>query len=444
MSDGRTGGRDHELEQRPVNVLSYERGRLRQALPKVVGRCMSYSAMTCFDESLVAAVFRFYGLEVDVATAETEILEDESERVRFFPWFLWDWRSDDALDTVGERFLRESELSAWEYQMVEGLCRSYVGFYEVTGRDGNTVHVVDMATGEGLLVPDEALASDVADNQILQARLVRVDGPGDAVAMVDAVYAALPSEARAAVKLELESLLGDAPRRDLVLKAYAPEMLDFADHLIDSLGQPPVAENTDGDELVLVRELWRGAAATELVAALAQGLPGADEVERGLFAVRDTERALGFVDARDPERIVLGANSPARHDLLGAWARAARGAESGGGLKSVEDFGRAVQRWAERGGGDPWLTVDPEVRAAVGEWFASWARQWVDMPLAALGERTPREAVRDVGGRALVETMLTRFENLLLGELGALRSLSLDGLRAELGLPRTAAQETRA
>ena len=434
MSERRTGGRDAELEERPLNVLSYERGRLRQALPKVVGRCMSFSAMTCFDPSLVAAVFRFYGLEVDVATAETEILEDESERVRFFPWFLWDWRPDDEPDTVGERFMRESDLSDWEIRLAEGLCRSYVGFYEVLGREGVTVHLLDLATQEVLLVPDEALAADVADNQIVQARLVRFGGADDAVAMVDAVYAALPPEARAAVKLELESVLGEAPRRDLLLKSFAPELLDFADHLIDSLGQPPVAENTDGESLSLVLGAVRGAGASALLAALDARPEGVVELEPGLHVVRDVERTLGFIDARDPQRLWLGANSLARHEALDGWAAAVSGGAARCGLKSVEDFGRAVQRWAERGGGGLWLTADAEVRAAVGDWFAAWARHWADMPLAALGERTPREAVRDAAGRTLVEKMLARFEDLLLGELSALRSVSLDGLRHELGV----------
>lgn len=437
MSDRRTGGRDPELpalEEQPLNVLSYERGRLRQALPKVVGRCMSYSAMTCFDESLVKSVYRFYGLEVDVATAETEILEDEAERVRFFPWFLWDWRIDDAL-TIGERFLRESELSPWEARMVEGLCRSYVGFYEVVGHDAATVQVVDMATGEALTIPDDALAADLGDTHILQARLVKTGEPDEGLALVDAVYAALPAEARTAVKLELESLLGDAKPPEHLLNAYAPEMLDFADHLIDSLGQPPIAENADGEELVLVRTVLRPADGAIVAAALSEEVEGVAEIEARLWMVRTPERSLGFIDGRDLQRVVIGANALSRHAALLGWLGDLTGVVASP-LKTVEDFGRAVQRWAERGCGDPWLVADPEVRAAVGDWFAAWTRQWLDMPHGALGERTPREAAREPGGRAQVEGMVARFEDLLLGELGTVQELRLESLRAELGLQR--------
>jgi len=440
MSDRRTGGRDSELPaspaaedgQRPLNVLSYERGRLRQALPKVVGRCMSYSAMTCFDPSLVASVYRFYGLEVDVPTAETEILEDESERVRFFPWFLWDWRIEGEA-TIGERFLEESELSPWEARMVSGLCGSYVGFYEIVDKDEVSVSVVDMATGEALLIPDDGLAADVGDTHILQARLVRTGEPADGLALVDAVYAALPAEARTAVKLELESLLGDSPDAIELLKAYAPEMLDFADHLIDSLGQPPVAENADGEELVLVRTVLRPADGRAVAAALSGELEGVETVTPRLWMVRTPDRSLGFIDGRDPLRVAVGANSMARHAALSEWLRELTGVAPTP-MKTVEDFGRAVQRWSERGGGDPWLVADPEVRAAVGDWFAAWTRQWLDLPHAMLNDRTPREASREPGGRARVEHLVARFESLLLGDLGTVEQLRLETLRRELGL----------
>lgn len=238
---------DKSEQPTPDNVLSYERGRLRQTLPRVASRCMSFSAMTCFDTWLVAAVYRFYGLEVDVATAEAEILEDEGERIRFFPWFLWDFRADDATETIGERFVLEAELPPHELELAVSLIASYIGFFEVTARQEAWVEVLDLAAQTALRIPDEALAADVKPGQLIHGRVVRVS---DDEGLIDAVYAVLPSDAKPAVLLELETLIGDGGRPDLVLKAYAPEMLDFSDHLLDALTQPPAAENRDGDEIV--------------------------------------------------------------------------------------------------------------------------------------------------------------------------------------------------
>ncbi|MCA9518579.1 MAG: DUF2384 domain-containing protein [Myxococcales bacterium] len=390
---------------------------------------MSFSAMTCFDSWLVAAVYRFYGLEVDVATAEAEILEDEGERIRFFPWFLWDFRADDATETIGERFVAEAELPPHERELAQALVASYVGFFEVTARHETSVDLLDLATQLPVRIPDEALAADVKSGQLVHGRVVHV-GPDEG--LIDAIYAVLPSDAKPAVLLELETLVGDGGRPDLVLKSYAPEMLDFSDHLLDALTQPPTAENRDGDELTLTRQTLSGPLLARLRVALADA-PADDLtlVADDLWMWTGPELEHGLIDLRGAAALL--ANSPRRHDALCARVEELLG-EALPGLKQLEDFSRAVQRWVERGGGEPWLSYDPEVREAVRGWFASWARQWLDMPLAALSERTPREAARDAQGRARVLGLVERFETVLRGELGAIGGFSLEALRSELGL----------
>jgi len=423
-----------QVDRPPENVLCWERGRLRQSLPRVAGRCMSFSAMTRFDDSLVGAVFRFYGLEVDVATAEAEILEDEGERIRFFPWFLWDWRAEEDAQTIGERFLAEAELQPHEALLVEALIRSYVGFHEVVGRSDVWVDLLDLATEKVRRIPDEALAQDVLVGQIVQARVVPVEPEG--VALVDAIYLVLPSEARPAIQLELETMVADdpeAPPIEEILKAYASEMLDFADHLLDTLAQPPPTLNADGDELVLTHLSLTPTASEPLRERLGAGVADFERQRPGLWVWAPEGAPAGFVDLRGPGRGRVAANSPARHAALCEHLHHATGVPLTG-LRTLEDFTRAVHRWVDAGGGDPWLAVDPEVRAAVVAWFASWARQWLEMPLAALGDRSPREAAREPGGRARVAAMVARFEHLLLGEIGAVGSVSLDVLRQELSL----------
>jgi hypothetical protein len=99
-------------------VLSWETGRYRQSLPLLVSRAMAYSALPCFDESLMSAVKQFYGLEMDVATAEAEILEDADERIRFFPVAVVGLaRSVPDEPTVGERFLHDQEHAPHERRL---------------------------------------------------------------------------------------------------------------------------------------------------------------------------------------------------------------------------------------------------------------------------------------------------------------------------------------
>jgi|GEM_PF-1475253 len=450
-----------KLQHLTGNVLSWERGRLRQALPLVVSRCMAFSAMTRFDDDLIAAVREFYGLELDVATAEAEILEDEDERIRFFPWFLWDWRVDSGLPTVAERFLAEADHDRFEARLLEALTHSCVGFYEALEDAGPSgVRLRDMLSGEVFLVPDEGLEGDLFAHNVLQARLLKVptDSDGHTV-LVDAIYAVLPPEARPAVAVELSTIIGEehktAEADDVEdpgsasqtlsqidkMKAFTPELLHFGDQLLENLARPPQAHNGEGDPLVLctttmpLSELGEDADVRAL--AKSDRLVRLHADKRQLYVFTDGDRAAGWVEVKGSS-LVLGANSSARLDDLMDGLSDALGRTLPHRMRVLEDFHGAVQRWAEDGGGSRWLRADPDVRKATVTWLHAWARHWIDMPSAALGDKTPREAVRENGGRQRVEAMLERFESLTRGHLstglGDERP-QLHTLRAQLGLP---------
>ena len=98
FEEGRnTGGETGAL------VLSLEQGRLRHALPMVVRRAMGFTARHRFDDLLIEAVRDYYGVDLDLRGIEHEILDDDDERIRFLPWFLWDWRASAVEPSVGEQ-----------------------------------------------------------------------------------------------------------------------------------------------------------------------------------------------------------------------------------------------------------------------------------------------------------------------------------------------------
>ena len=51
-----------------------------------------------------------------------------------------------------------------------------------------------------------------------------------------------------------------------------------------------------------------------------------------------------------------------------------------------------------------------EVQAALSEHLRQHYRRWVDNKVPALGNRTPREAVRDADGREAVEALIAQIE----------------------------------
>ncbi|MFT7580170.1 MAG: hypothetical protein ACI9MR_001837 [Myxococcota bacterium] len=442
------------------NIISYEHRRLHRALPKLVGRCMSYSAMTQFDTSLIAAVRRYYGIEVDIATAEREILEDDNERLRFFPWFLWDWRNDSTSEklagsggrtlptlTVGEHFLAQLDGTSLDSELVVALCKSYLGFYEVSHSELEleTVVLKDVATGEIVRVPDPMLADEVDCGQLLFARVIRLNRHGNDIGLVDALYAVLPPRARNAVDLELESLFRHADHRDnraQTLKTNAPELLDFAEHLLDTLAQPETAINGDGDELTLCRATLAATDSQTLLRALSNppAQPEATPGDRPIRPIGTTawqldapDGSVGVVDATDPSAVVVMANSVRRHGLVSHTLARDFGI-SPPRLVAVEDFDRAVERWMGHGDAGSWLTVDTDVRAAFERRVPSWLTTWTDRPNSSLEQRTPRDAARR-GSRSAVAAQLDRIEATLRGlHTDVIVSDRVSTVRRELGL----------
>ena len=412
------------------SVLCWETWRLRATLPKIVSRAMSFSALPRFDTALVAAVQRFYGIDVDVATAETEILEDDLERVRFFPWFLWDWPmaetptgapaadpSHEAFDpddaiwrvTVGRRFLAEGDLEPIEARLLEALCESTIGFAEVLSIDGPTLLMRDLsafADAGPITLEDATLAREVVVGALLQARFLRV---GD-IGLVDTIYAVLPLEMRPVVTAELDRIIGDAPDRAVAvarLKAHAPDLLEFAEHLLEGLERPEVPVADDGEALVLCATVLTGSNAEALCrrlmtdAALPSLVPSTTP---GIWRIGD----IGFIDARHaPTRVLLGASTRTAMTALRAALMAVDVPLPV--LQSEEDFPRAAAGWVERGHAGPWLDGDPAILGAFRAWFVDWSRRWVDAPHPQLG-RSPREAARDPLGRSAVVELLRRMQ----------------------------------
>jgi len=404
---------------------------------------MAFSAMARFDEDLVAAVREFYGLEAQVAQIETEILENDEERVRFFPWFLWDFRLSEQLPTVGERFLAEGEHSEHEERLLDALCRSYVGLYEAQEDPSRAgVRVRDVVSDATLHIHDEGLMGELRAGDILQARLVHVQTAQGPITLVDSIYASLPPAAMGPLQVELDGLLGPRPRDPIqthrALKLYVAETLHAAEHLLLSLARPPQALDHAGAPIVLaVSRMTTGSEAFARAAAAAPDMApgGAPASWRWLPPGEPRDRSASSVwglVAVQGEGLVLRARNV---ELLVGLER--RVAELTGAqrptLRSIEDFDAAVPRWIERGEGGAWLRDEPDVRAAAQAWFLAWIRRWMDMPSTRLGNRTPRQAVQAPDGRLQVERLLQRMDALQRGVGGDAEEMGK--VRRELGLP---------
>lgn len=410
------------VEPSAGNVLHWGRGRLRQVLPRVVGRCMSYSALPEFDEALMSAVSRFYGVDVDVATAETDILEDDFERVRFFPWFLWDYpippsagapqvmHDDMAHHTIGSRFLTEAELSGFERALVTALTRSALAFIEVSSveRDEGALSVVELSRGEPLAVYDPSLAAELSAGQIALVRLIRFDeetGPVVGLdAAIDAIYAVLPHETRPMVEMELDRLLGGEREPLTVLKTHAPELLDFAEHVLSTLTEPPSPLNPDHEPVVLCQTVLGHEAARALEPALRGGAGPFKAESPVLWTWREDERVVGVI-AAEGARLKVMASSRERFARVRGWLDSVRCGVAP--LHSETTLEVAGPLWLASGTRPTWLIDQDVMRCALRE-LPRWLSRWPDEPHPAVGGKTPRSLLATPDGHGAVARLIER------------------------------------
>ena len=427
-------------------VIHWGRRRLRQALPKVVSRCMSFSASPEFDEALTSAVSRFYGVDVDVATAETDILEDDYERVRFFPWFLWDFplpprlgslvHDEPSFVTVGSRFLEVAELTAFEREVLVALTRSSLAFIEVLSVDpvNGALVVLDLASQTRLEVYDPSLANELEVGLVALVRLIGFtpahrDGHTDdhgVDAAIDAIYAVLPHETRPLVELELERILAGEREPLTVLKTHAPELLDFAEHVLSTLTEPPAPLNADREPLVLCHTIVPRGREPGLVALLeAPGSPFSRASQNGPSAWlwREDERVVAIIAERETganrgeRRLVAMASSRERLVRLYAWLE--RVGEPVPVMHAEATLDAAGEEWLATGARPAWL-LDPDVAANTHKALARWIVRWPDQPHPAIGGRTPRHLAREPGGHELVARLIERARNIAGDEARAL------------------------
>ena len=364
-------------------VIALDVVRMRALLPQLVSRCMAYAAQPAFDDVLVAGVEAFYGLDVDVATAETQVLEDPIERVRFFPWLLWD-RPVEAgdPDTIGARFAREGELEGREARLLEALNAACVWFWQVaaTSVRAARTELIELATGRRVTLWDRALPAEVAVGEVLQARLVELTESG--LALLDAVHFSLPSEAVP----PLEAALGGFVRPDGQLdvervREATPTLFDLAARLAEG----EAAEQAQCELLTTLRV--PPAEATRLRVGLADDL-GAAEVafeSCGSGAIR-----CHLIGDPGPFQARLEASGVCVDPLV-----------------ATRDLDRAIRDMWLAGRFPRWSRELPRFTARLAELREGLVAGWTHGALPGIG-RTPIEATRDAWGLRDLEAHLAR------------------------------------
>jgi len=408
-------------------------------------------------------------------TGETEPFDPQTPHiVVFMPWFFYRWFPNRANtrfpDLAARKASVASELILRQRRRLDPLLVRYL---EACAAAAFSFHeAVRVEPGRGFLLRDLMLESEtfviehsasriVRPGDVVFAQIVRIDG----LAMLEGCGPLVfqPREKPEIIKLR-KTIRG---RGDIVsearLKERSLELIDLYLDLAERKLHPvmPELQNTDGEPLephTLVFGIDDSAAAAAALdaAILADGETIKPDGERSYPPGRALEAGWTWASTGNPmhkswDNTTLGQIALAGRQLkvhVNSAARAVRAKALVGRLlegnasyrvteiESTEAMlaGAGSRPAHEDDSEHERLMQIPEVRQQLAEMLMRHYTEWLDTKLPALGERTPRKAVRDRDGREAVAALIAQIER-----DGARQSPPLDPgipamLRRELGL----------
>ena len=371
----------------------------------------------------------------------------------FASWLLYDWLPDPhgtALPrhvqecTAAQAYLarRGARLDPAARRYIEACCAAPFSFYEVIEcRPGRGFRLRDVLLGAEMEVVEHSGSASTTQGDILFAKVV----PAEGLHLIEGMGpVALPPIFKPDLidlrkKLGTHGSLFGADR----LHEFDIELRESYLHIADSRLNPklPKMQNTNGDPLemhTLLFDLDVPSAAYEALKDLAVG---ASPEELEAVARRDTDGRLvsGEIPWRragnrkhkewtntslgtlriEGGRLTAEVNSAKRAATLRRLIEQRLGdtAQSKPSVVqsvqsmlnrslSPEERADRERREAEQAE----LAARPEVQQMIREHLRNHYRAWIDEKIPALGNRTPRKAVRSADGREAVEALITQIE----------------------------------
>ena len=345
---------------------------------------------------------------------------------------------DAYLDTRGRRCSRE------ERSWLDAQRAAWLSVWEVEAVDpGKTVSLHDLLSGARRTVQETRGSKTLVARDALLARIVDHDGVSLLCGMH---HRALPPLETAEVVRRARSRLRRkraVPVERLRDAGFGRHLIRYWEEAVEDLdarsAMPPDLRNRDGDPLLLTVdhfEVATGAMAT--IDARINEMEGAQQEAAGegasVYAFLrpddatrpDGEQTVVARAQMDARALRIETNSEARADALRERIEAACGSRIRHRAREHMDP-LALSKNAEQSPPAP-----PEQQELVAEFKARHYAAWLDQPLPALNQRTPRECVRTAAGRAEVDLLLKDMEHMEQRTPGVPFDFSI--IRRELGI----------
>jgi hypothetical protein len=382
----------------------------------------------------------------DIRLAQEEFFGDgpvEDDQMPLVDWMIHDWVPPRLGHTIMQEYLLKhgADLRPRERELVEAWSLSFVGLYEVREvKPGSGIEVKDLLTGEIFFVHDVNMSKRMVRWDGLLARVV----PGERGQEFSGVGISVPRKQLEPLRawMEEDRLQTGMPWPEY-LKRNLPRIRRQPERLRTEWVEALKLSNTDGDEILFSKAVYRVVDHKALTTAL-RSCPemNEDDEEKHYTWLRGAvgekgNTVLGNIRVEGAE-LALETNSKKRHERgKGMLAELA-----GPALEHLRDDFTTQQEMKRRAVTEPRAPepvrdeIPPEVRhKLIAEYMEQHNAKWPDLPIPALGGKTPREAVKTAAGKLKVAALLRDFENIEAHKRQAGEPYcDVARLRAELGV----------
>jgi hypothetical protein len=364
------------------------------------------------------------------ATCGADYPADFENQPEHFPLFMSWVNCERKIEgrPVASWYLEERgrNLMAHERDWLTAQLNSWLSVWEILAVEpGQSLRLKDLLTGEERTVTEAKASREVSVHLHVLARVV--DHAGFSLLVGVHPNPLAPREGQAVVD-QIRKDLGVTKRatpKELREGNLPTEMMGiWQDHVEEIANRPlPELRNTDGDELVLIKDHYKVVgknARTTIEAEFAKmpdvQAPEPGEREHRYTVIQETTRsgamestivASVVVKARS---LVVEANSRERADVLRRRLEAAFGDIVRFAEREEELLRESLAR-SPRGEKKPTPALEgPEVDALLLDFKERHYATWADISLPALDGLTPREAAQQPKFRARVDTLLKDME----------------------------------
>ena len=345
------------------------------------------------------------------------VIKAESVNVAYHSWFTYDFEVYDG-QTVIDLFLeREAKkLTTSEGKFLEGLRGSHSRLYEILEvKIGQGFELRDLWDDRRLFVRERAATSQLVAWDVIVGRIGRSGDGGT-------VFETLTHRFPASAKDELLNALRKAHRlflREFPQKSIAAFFKTMMPLLhqswLDRVALPPRPKlvTVDGEPMIFAKVVFDLLDRDAVVRSLTDR---DDIVDQGdgsyvwLEPAADAQRSIGVILIEE-KRVVFETMSRRRAEK----ARDELSALCGGAVHfraiSYEDIDQALKHASPRAEKKAPEVPSEEQQRLLGEFYQRHYRNWLDEPIPALGDRTPRHAAKLKTIRPKLIALLKDFES---------------------------------